>query len=99
MVEIVAIAIPTVKRPRSLARRREARSKLQTKAQVRVLVADNDIEQHEGQALCRSLENYRWPLTAIIVPERGIAPVRNALVQAALEDGATGFVAMIDDDE
>lgn len=99
MAEIVTIAIPTFKRPRSLARLLDALANLQTKAQVRVLVADNDVEQHEGQALCRSLENYRWPLTAIIVPERGIAPVRNALVQAALEDGATDFVAMIDDDE
>ena len=99
MAEIVTIAIPTFKRPRSLARLLEALANLQTRAEVRVLVADNDAQQAEGQALCRGLKNYRWPLTAIIVPERGIAPVRNALVEAALADGATGFVAMIDDDE
>jgi succinoglycan biosynthesis protein ExoM len=99
MAEVVIVAIPTFKRPRSLARLLEALANLQTEAQIRVLVADNDARQQEGHALCRSLENYRWPLTAIIVPERGIAPVRNALVKAALADGAAGFVAMIDDDE
>jgi glycosyltransferase involved in cell wall biosynthesis len=99
MAETVTVAIPSFKRPRSLARLLEALTNLQTDAHVRVLVADNDADKHEGHDFCRSLENYRWPLTSIIVPERGIAPARNALVQAALADGATGFVAMIDDDE
>jgi glycosyltransferase involved in cell wall biosynthesis len=99
MAEIVTVAIPTFKRPRSLARLLEALSKLQTSTEVSVLVADNDAQAHEGHDLARSLENYRWPLTAIIVPERGIAPVRNALVKAALENSATNFIAMIDDDE
>ena len=98
MAETIAVAIPTFKRPRSLARLLHALAQLQTEIRVSVLVADNDAERHEGRDLCRTLKDYRWPLTAMIVPERGIAPVRNALVGAALKTEA-GFIAMIDDDE
>jgi GT2 family glycosyltransferase len=67
---------------------------------VRVLVADNDAEGQEGLALCRRLAPaYRWPLTAVVAAERGIAQVRNTLVAAALAEPAARFVAMIDDDE
>lgn len=99
MPETIAIAIPTFKRPRSLARLLEAITQLRCEARLRVLVADNDALGHEGYDLCRNLEDYPWPLTALVVHERGIAQVRNVLVEAALQDPQTGFVAMIDDDE
>jgi glycosyltransferase involved in cell wall biosynthesis len=95
MVE-VTIAIPTFRRPKSLARLLQAVAGLETDANVSVLVADNDAEGREGLAICEALkETYRFPLTAIGVPERGIAQVRNALVDYARGD----FIAMLDDDE
>ncbi|MBS0472844.1 MAG: glycosyltransferase family 2 protein [Proteobacteria bacterium] len=95
----VTVAIPTFRRPRGLARLLEALARIETTASVQVLVADNDAEKHEGFDLCASLRGYRWPLQAIVVPARGIAQVRNALTDAALNDEAMDFLAMLDDDE
>jgi GT2 family glycosyltransferase len=97
----VTVAIPTFRRPRGLQRLLEALAQLDTTASVTVLVADNDAEKHEGFDLCEVLrsQGYRWPLRAVIVPERGIAAVRNALVENALADAKCEFVAMLDDDE
>jgi glycosyltransferase involved in cell wall biosynthesis len=74
---------------------------LSTSHELFVLVADNDADTHQGADLCRQVaaEGYRWKLEAIIVPERGIAQVRNALVERALSGTATQFIAMLDDDE
>ena len=100
MAERIVIAIPTYKRPKSLKRLLDAIAGLMTELDVAVLVADNDPEDHEGLDLCRKLAgSYRWPLTAVIATERGIAQVRNTLVEQALADPAMQFVAMIDDDE
>jgi succinoglycan biosynthesis protein ExoM len=100
MTDRIVIAIPTFKRPRSLARLLDAIAGLMTDLDVAVLVADNDAQTHEGLDLCRRLAPaYRWPLTAVIAPERGIAQVRNTLVTEALKDPAMTFMAMIDDDE
>jgi GT2 family glycosyltransferase len=74
-------------------------AKLSTDAEISLIVADNDAEGREGLTLCAELApNYRWPLNAVIAPDRGIAQVRNVLVREALASGA-GFIAMIDDDE
>jgi succinoglycan biosynthesis protein ExoM len=94
----VTVAIPTFRRPRGLSRLLDALAKLETTANVTVLVADNDAEKHEGFDLCEALLAYRWPIRAMIVTERGIAPVRNALVSEALR-GDMPFLAMLDDDE
>ncbi|HEV2651264.1 MAG TPA: glycosyltransferase [Rhizomicrobium sp.] len=92
----VTIAIPTFRRPKSLMRLLHAIDDLDTDARITVLVADNDAEGHEGFSLCEAIRTvYRFPLNAIIVPERGIAQVRNALVDHARGD----FIAMLDDDE
>ena len=100
MAERIVIAIPTFSRPKSLKRLLDAIARLQTDCDVAVLVADNDAESSEGLDLCQRLAPaYRWPLTAVIAPERGIAQVRNVLVEQALRDPKRAFVAMIDDDE
>ncbi|HEX4301900.1 MAG TPA: glycosyltransferase family 2 protein [Rhizomicrobium sp.] len=101
MPERVTVAIPTFRRPRGLARLLDALAKLDTTAAVSVLVADNDAEKHEGADLCAAIRarGYRWPLRAIVVAQRGIAQVRNALTEAALEDADMNFLAMLDDDE
>lgn len=99
MVE-VAIAIPTFRRPRSLERLLRALEKLETAANVTVLVADNDAEGQEGLDLCQRIAaGYRWPLDAFIASERGIASARNALVERMLTRTKAQFAAMLDDDE
>lgn len=96
----IVIAIPTFRRPLGLERLLRSLAALETDEKVSVLVADNDAEKHEGADLCARIgADYRWPLETLIVAERGIAQVRNALVERALSDPAVGFVAMLDDDE
>ena len=73
MPESVIICIPTFKRPKMLARLLDAVAQLQTTADVSVIVADNDAENHAGMDLCRQMPNYRWPLKAVIAEKRGIA--------------------------
>lgn len=99
MPEIV-VAIPTFKRPISLARLLGALEKLETEARLIVVVADNDAEEHSGYDFCRSIcAQYRWPLDPVIAEERGIAQVRNTLVARALSYPEAQFVVMLDDDE
>ncbi len=100
MAEVV-VAIPTFRRPQSLKRLLRALEELVTAAKVRVIVADNDAEFHKGFDLCQNLcaENYRWPLEAMVTPERGIPQARNVLIARALDGQDTDFIAMLDDDE
>lgn len=99
MPEIV-VAIPTYKRPTQLARLLGALENLQTEARLIVVVADNDAKDHGGYDFCRSIcARYRWPLDPVIAEDRGIAQVRNALVERALSYPDADFVAMLDDDE
>lgn len=97
----VTIAIPTFRRPRGLARLLQSLAELQTAAAVRILVGDNDAEQHLGKDLCEATARagYRWPLEAIIVRDRGIAQNRSALVARALSRPGMDSLAMLDDDE
>jgi GT2 family glycosyltransferase len=99
MAERIVIAIPTFRRPKSLARLLDAIAGLETDAEISVLVADNDAETHQGFDLCaRMAPAFRWPLQTVIEEQRGIAQVRNRLVAEALKSDAD-FIAMIDDDE
>jgi succinoglycan biosynthesis protein ExoM len=97
----VTIAIPSFRRPRGLKRLLLALESLETRANVRVLVADNDAERREALALCQELRanGYRWPLDCTIAVERGIAQARNTLVEHVLTNSSADFVAMLDDDE
>ena len=93
------ICIPTFKRPQSLKRLLDAIAALETKADLAVLVADNDAETHAGFDLANAMAPaFRFPLRAVIAHRRGIAQVRNTLIEEALKDEPR-FVAMIDDDE
>src|ERR1700744_3007693 len=94
----VVIAIPTFRRPQSLMRLLSALEKLDTRANVTVIVADNDAEKREGLDACARLNAYRWPLDVFIAEKRGIANVRNALVERA-RTHKCDFIAMLDDDE
>ncbi|MEI9929129.1 MAG: glycosyltransferase [Rhizomicrobium sp.] len=94
----VVVAIPTFRRPQSLMRLLAALERLDTTAGISVIVADNDADKHEGLDVCARLSAYRWHIDAFVVPERGIAAARNALVARALAQDCA-FVAMLDDDE
>jgi GT2 family glycosyltransferase len=95
----VTICIPTFRRPQSLKRLLAAIAALETKADIAVLVVDNDAEGRAGFELASSLApSFRFPLKAVVAPQRGIAQVRNTLIAEALKD-QTRFLAMIDDDE
>ncbi|HET7083870.1 MAG TPA: glycosyltransferase family A protein [Rhizomicrobium sp.] len=98
MSDSVLICIPTFQRPKMLKRLLEAIAALDTTVGISVLVADNDTAQRAGLDLCLGLEGYRWRLTAVMAPERGIAQARNTLIEYALMSDAA-FIAMIDDDE
>jgi glycosyltransferase involved in cell wall biosynthesis len=98
MRESVIICIPTFKRPRMLGRLLDAIAALETDANVSVLVADNDADARAGLDLCQARRNYHWPLRCVIAHKRGIAQVRNVLIENALGSDAQ-FIAMIDDDE
>jgi succinoglycan biosynthesis protein ExoM len=98
MADRVVLCIPTFKRPKMLARLLDAVAQLQTAADLSVIVADNDAENHAGLDLCNQMRGYRWPLRAVIAQKRGIAQVRNVLIEEALKTRCD-FVAMIDDDE
>jgi hypothetical protein len=81
-----------------LRRLLDAVAALETNADLRILVADNDAEHHAGFDLCHEIKTYRWPLAAVIARQRGIAQVRNCLIEEALKTDAA-FIAMMDDDE
>jgi len=100
MVDVL-IAIPSFRRPKSLERLLRGIENLNTRANVAVLVADNDAERREAMQTCDAVRTrgYRWPIEAIVVRERGIANVRNALVGHALRHHDREFIAMLDDDE
>ncbi len=98
MRDRVVLCVPTYKRPVMLRRLLDAVAALKTDADLRVLVADNDAQDHAGFDLCNAMTGYRWPLTAVIAHKRGIAQVRNTLIEEALKTDAD-FIAMIDDDE
>ena len=98
MRDKVVLCVPTYKRPVMLRRLLDAVAQVKTDADLRVLVADNDAEGHAGFDLCNAMADYRWPLTAVIAHKRGIAQVRNTLIENALKTDAQ-FIAMIDDDE
>jgi succinoglycan biosynthesis protein ExoM len=97
----VVIAIPTFRRPARLRVLLEALKSLERPCSVAVLVADNDAIGREGLAVVRELANEpaEFPLRSILVAERGLASVRNALFAEALRDASATHVAMIDDDE
>lgn len=96
----VIVAIPTFRRPQGLEKLLRSLVRLETSAEVSILVADNDVVGQEGHAVCEQLNSgYRWPLECILVEQRGIAQNRNALVERALQNPGIEFIAMLDDDE
>ncbi|UZW55979.1 glycosyltransferase [Sphingobium sp. JS3065] len=97
----IIVCIATCNRPQGLRRTLESLAAQQTRHDLDILVADNDADRQEGMAVVERLaaQGYRWPIEALLVAERGIPLVRNALVAAALARPGVTHVAMLDDDE
>lgn len=97
----IIVCIATCNRPRGLRRTLESLAIQETRHTLEVLVADNDAARQEGMAVVELLasQGYRWPIKALLVAERGIPLVRNALVAEALARPNVTHVAMLDDDE
>lgn len=96
----ILVAVPTYRRPDGLSRLLAALAALDSSDEVCVLVADNEGAGGAGSAVVEQLkDNYRWPIEVIAVPEKGLAAVRNAMVEYARQFPALDFMAMVDDDE
>jgi glycosyltransferase involved in cell wall biosynthesis len=97
----VVIAVPSFRRPKSLKRLLRGLENLNTRANVTVLVADNDSDGRDAIEACAAIQarGYRWPVDTVVAEQRGISAARNALVARVLEKHPCEFVAMIDDDE
>ena len=97
----IIVCVATCNRPQGLRRTLDSIATLDTHHQLEVLVADNDAQRQDGLAVVEALASrgYRWPIEALLVAERGIPLVRNALVAAALARPGVTHVAMLDDDE
>jgi GT2 family glycosyltransferase len=95
------IAIPTFRRPDHLRRLLEAIRALDALDDIALLVADNDAVGRAGAQVATeaAATGYPVPIEVIVVPERGLCHVRNALLARALEAPAMRRLAMIDDDE
>lgn len=96
----VLIAIPTFRRPDGLRRLLTAIAAMETVADIKILVADNEGAGGAGTDVVNQLAaQYRFPIEVIAVPERGLSSVRNAMITYARKDETLDYVAMIDDDE
>lgn len=100
-VERIAIGIPTFKRPNGLRKLLISLAGLSTHREVEIFVAENDVENRAGEAVCHDLtaNGYRFPITVLPVDERGISQARNALLQAVLPASRFSHMGMLDDDE
>jgi glycosyltransferase involved in cell wall biosynthesis len=96
----VLIAIPTFRRPDGLRSLLAAIAAMDTQADIRILVADNEGADGAGLSVVQQLAPaFRFPIEAIPVPERGLTSVRNAMIAHARKYTTLDYVAMIDDDE
>jgi succinoglycan biosynthesis protein ExoM len=94
------ILIPTFRRPQGLAKALACLDRLQTDADVTIVVAENDPSGGEGREVVRlHAPRSRFAIQSIDVAQRGVSQVRNALIAAALATPGVDFVALLDDDE
>jgi len=100
-IERIVIGIPTFRRPWGLSRLLSSIGKLNVQFDLHILVADNDKDKKQGLSIVEQTKKngYPFPITGIIVSERGISQVRNALMQNAFEMFGADGLAMVDDDE
>lgn len=96
----IVIAAATFCRPQGLTRLLDAIEALDTTADVRVVICDNDVKNQEGmRVVADRAKDFRFPLDCILAPARGISYARNALFDYINKVEDCDFAALIDDDE
>ena len=97
----LVVAVPTFRRPERLRHLLKALEMQSTDISIAIIVADNDAVGRQGEAVVAEISSahHRFPLSCIVVAQKGLASVRNALISEALKLPSVCHVAMIDDDE
>lgn len=97
---IIALCIPTFRRPELLQKCLMSLSKLQTPegTSIEVFVADNDSEKSAEKVCLSTINGFSFPLHYLVESDRGLSTVRNRLLKEALKCNAD-YIAFIDDDE
>lgn len=92
------VCVCTYRRPESLRALLNSLTALKGARDFEIVVADNDAAG-EGAAVCHNLPgNYPFNVHALVEPQAGISPARNAVVNKALTLQPE-FLAFLDDDE
>ena len=99
-VQHLAVCIPTYRRPRMLAAclGAVARLHIPNTSRISVIVADNDAAASARAQVEALRADFPFPLHYVTEIRRGLASVRNRLLQEALAAGAD-WIAFLDDDE
>jgi GT2 family glycosyltransferase len=92
----VAICVPTFRRPESLALLLGRLGELESSAELRVFVVDNDSER-TAESVVRGV-HIPIPVVYAVEPKPGIVAARNRLIAEA-KNWQPDYVAFIDDDE
>lgn len=98
-MSIVLIGVPTCMRPVMLAACLESidRVEFPAGATVRLAVADNDVAESARKVVEGFARRATLPVQYSVCPERGLANIRNHLLETALAAGAD-YLACVDDD-
>lgn len=101
MSSVVALCIPTFKRPNGLRRLLASVQAIEFNGDLRVVVVDNDAENQEGVAVCADCEKngYRWPIICVPEHRSGHSYACNTAFALGLKTANVEFVVMVDDDE
>lgn len=97
---VIALCVPTFRRNDLLRDCLASLSALRIPAGSRIvqIVADNDADAG-ARRVCGELGGkLPWPVQYVVEPRRGLAAVRNRLLEEALRHGAE-WIAFLDDDE
>ncbi|MCX8998132.1 glycosyltransferase family 2 protein [Rhizobiaceae bacterium BDR2-2] len=99
----IVLGVPTYKRPVGLRRvlASIARLELDQETELRVVVAENDLDGRQGVATVEEIRagGFPFPIETVLSTARGISQARNALMNAAFSDPETDMLAMVDDDQ
>jgi len=93
----IVIGIITCRRPNGLKNLLDHIAEIEYQGSCAIVVVDND-KKMQGLNVCKSLLDYRWPLTCAMENRAGIAYARNTAVSLALQQKPR-LIAMLDDDE
>ena len=97
---LILIGIPTCMRPWMLAigLRSIGQSKIPEDADVRMVVADNDVNESAREVVEQFARDAPFVVDYQVCPERGHSNIRNHLFDCAIKIGAD-YIASTDDDE